>query len=105
MKRGTWTTLELNKMATLYNEGLDIDDIAFRMERSKKSIENAVRNYRKTLKLEYRRDRPKLMNLLALSIELRLWATCRQNAADTALTAANSRCMLLGFAMHTLLLT
>ena len=59
MKRGSWTTTELNKMATLYNEGLDIDDIAFRMERSKKSIENAVRNYRKTLKLEYRRDRPK----------------------------------------------
>lgn len=59
MKRGTWTTLELNKMATLYNEGLDIDDIAFRMERSKKSIENAVRNYRKDLKLEYRRNRPK----------------------------------------------
>ena len=59
MKRGTWTTVELNKMATLYNDGLDIDDIAFRMERSKKSIENAVRNYRSILNLEYRRNRPK----------------------------------------------
>lgn len=59
MKRGTWTTVELNKMATLYNEGMDIDGIAFRMERSRKSIENAVRNYRKDLKLEYRRNRPK----------------------------------------------
>ena len=59
MKRGTWTNTELNKMATLYNEGMDIDGIAFRMERSRKSIENAVRNYRKDLKLEYRRNRPK----------------------------------------------
>lgn len=61
MRNKAWTGPEVKKLAELYNEGMEIKDIAEVLGRTPKSVSGRVNKYRKEMGLGYRRKNPEKM--------------------------------------------
>jgi len=52
-----WSNMELLTLGDLYRDGMSYNEIAVKMNRSKKAIAYALHSYRHVINVEYRRKR------------------------------------------------